>query len=316
MFSFFYFDFYLEKKHLIFVVFYLILTVFYKILFQYLLKEKNTKKKNDFLQRNFILFFINVIQFIFSFFVYYVKNENKNKKNEIERKNTNKSNEIPNLKEKINISSFQDYKKPNEIKFYNLKIFSLIFVCSICDVIIFNFNSKYFYHSEIKNTNFNNIINFSTLIFFYIFNRIFRNKKIYLFNYFCLLIFIITNFFCFFIEIQSLKTIFFSILKNLINILFICLFSIKIIFEKICLDYKVNPFKINCIEGLFEIIIFGFICFVDIFINVKKQEYKIFYDSLEFFYVILYFILIIIVYLHKIIQKNHKKFYILFFLNE
>jgi len=318
MFSFFYFDFYLEKKHLIFVVFYLILTVFYKILFQYLLKEKNTKKKNDFLQRNFILFFINVIQFIFSFFIYYLKNEEKKNKNNKININESKisNNEIPNLKEKINISSFQDYKKPNEIKFYNLKIFSLIFVCSICDVIIFNFNSKYFYHSEIKNTNFNNIINFSTLIFFYIFNRIFRNKKIYLFNYFCLLIFIITNFFCFFIEIQSLKTIFFSILKNLINILFICLFSIKIIFEKICLDFKVNPFKINCIEGLFEIIIFGFICFVDIFINIKKKEYKIFYDSLEFFYFILYFILIIIVYLHKIIEinlLNNYSIYLIFF---
>ena len=308
MFSFFYFDFYLDKKNLIFVVFYLILTVVYKILFQYLLKKNDSK---NFLQRNFILFFINIIQFFFSFFIYYLKNTEKNKiiiKNE----SKNSNNEIPNLKEKINIKSFQDYKK-KKTKFYNLKIFSLIFICSICDVLIFNYNSKYFYYSEIKNTNFNNIINFITLIFIYIFNRIFRNKKLFFFNYFCLLIFIITNFFCFFIE-NEIK--FYLFLKYSKYVFFICLFSIKIIFEKIVLDFKVNPFKINCIEGLFEIIIFGFICFVDIFIHLKKQEYKIFYDSFELFYVILYLILIVVVYLHKIIEINlinNYSIYLIFF---
>ena len=310
------FDFYLEKKHLIFVVVYFILTFVYKILFQHLLKqrEKNSNEKS-FLQQNLILFFINLFQFIFSFFVYYVKNENKNKKNEIERKNTDKSNEIPNLKEKINISSFQDFKKP-EIKFFNLKIFSLIFVCAVCDVAIFNFGSKYFYHNEILNTNFNNVINFLTLIFFYGFNKLFRNQKLYFFNYFCLLIFVVTNFFCVFIEIQKIKTILNLFLKFSMNILFICLISIKIIFEKKCLDFKVNPFKINCIEGLFEIIIFGVICFVDIFINFDKQQYKILYDSLGIFYYILNLVLIIIVYLHKIIEINLIKnysIYIIFF---
>ena len=67
---------------------------------------------------------------------------------------------------------------------------------------------------------------------------------------------------------------------------------------------------------MFEIIIFGFICFVDIFIHLKKKEYKIFYDSFELFYVILYLILIVVVYLHKIIEINlinNYSIYLIFF---